>query len=548
MLETLREFALEQLEAADETQVVQLRHAVYALQLAETAEPHLQSPEQMAWLQRLEGEHGNLRTALVWCLSEPEPLTSISVSRDARNDHGRLTVELSALSQVEIGLRLTVALGTFWQVRGYWTEGRAWLALALEQSFQGAPTLRAMGLARASQIVRNQGAYDQAYELAKQSLLLAQEHDYQRSIPVALYTLGRVARARGNDVEADRLFRESLAIARRFGDRSQMGAALVALGERLRIQGDMVQADELLGEALRIGREGDPRISVQALSSLANVANAQHDRRLARELFQESLALARELGYKTYVAQILNGLGETARIEQDYAQAAAHYRDSLQLAQELGDKANVNVALLNLGHVVLHQHSATQAAAHFAASVALAQELGIKRFLADGLTGLGAVAVVQEQPQQAARLLSAAMALREAMGYQLDAADRFEHHHYLAKVHTQLDPAIFEAAWADGQALSLESAIAEAEAVAHAAQLVTDLQPSIPEPQHPAGLTEREVEVLHLVAQGLTNPQIAEQLIISPRTVHAHLRAIYGKLEVSTRSAATRFAIEHGLA
>ena len=64
---------------------------------------------------------------------------------------------------------------------------------------------------------------------------------------------------------------------------------------------------------------------------------------------------------------------------------------------------------------------------------------------------------------------------------------------------------------------------------------------------YPDGLTTREVEVLRLVALGLTNPQIAEQLVISPSTVNTHLKSIYGKLQVTSRSAATRYAIEHNL-
>jgi DNA-binding NarL/FixJ family response regulator len=74
----------------------------------------------------------------------------------------------------------------------------------------------------------------------------------------------------------------------------------------------------------------------------------------------------------------------------------------------------------------------------------------------------------------------------------------------------------------------------------------TSALPSIP--PYPAGLTSREVEVLGLVAQGLTNAQVAERLFLSPRTVHRHLNSIFHKLGVRSRTAATRFAIEHGLA
>jgi DNA-binding CsgD family transcriptional regulator len=204
------------------------------------------------------------------------------------------------------------------------------------------------------------------------------------------------------------------------------------------------------------------------------------------------------------------------------------------------------MVLRNLGHVAPDQHDLALAAAQFAECLTLVQAMGQKDNIAEALAGLGAVAA-HELLQQAVRLLGAAAALRETIGYQFDTVDQAAYDQQVAAVRAQLDPAIFDASWAAGQALSVEQAITEAEAVATAAQAVPDPQPPPPDAQYTAGLTAREVEVLGLVAQGLTTPQIADQLIISPRTVHAHLRAIYGKLDVTTRSAATRYAVEHGL-
>jgi DNA-binding CsgD family transcriptional regulator len=286
---------------------------------------------------------------------------------------------------------------------------------------------------------------------------------------------------------------------------------------------------------------------VQALSGLGSVLREQGDIQQARALLEEGLALAYDLRYKTYIQVLLNRLGEVARQEQDYLQAIIYYRQSLQLCYELGDKESASVVLHNLGHAELYQHQVAQAAAHFAECLAIGQALGYKRSIADALAALGAVAA-QRQPQAAARLLGATAALRGNIGYQFDSVDQNAYDDHLAVVRAQLDPVTFEAAWAAGQGMGLEEAIAEAEAVAQAAQAAPEPQTPLSAPQHPAGLTEREVEVLRLVAQGLTNLQIAEQLIISPRTVHAHLRAIYGKIEVTTRSAATRFALEHNLA
>jgi predicted ATPase/DNA-binding NarL/FixJ family response regulator len=522
MLETIREFALEQLEASSEAEALRQQHAIYYLQFAETAEPHLQGPNQVAWLRRLEAEHDNLRAALAW---------SQTPACDA-----------------ELALRLAVALYQFWQVRGYWSEGRAWLAPAVERNPHAAPALAAPALARASRLARDQDDYAQATLLAEQCLPLARTANHTDSTILALDTLGGIATVQGNFVQATQRYKEALALARQIDDQRLIGETLGPLGRLARIQGDLGRAEAYYNEALRIGRKVDnARIVVRALWGLGSVARDQGEYRRASALFAEGLALARSLGFKTLIAQILNGLGEAARLEQDYAQAAEHYRESLQLFHELGDKGNLSAVLHNLGHVALHRRQVAQAAAHFAESLAIAQAVEDKRLVGYALVGLGVVAAAQEQPRVAVHLLSATAAQREAIGYQLDAADQSEYDHYLTTARTQLDSAVFDVAWAEGQALALEQAIAEAVELAHTAQATPDHRPQTPLGERLGDLTEREREVLRLLAQGLTNPQIAEQLIISPRTVHAHLRAIYGKLEVSSRSAATRFAVEHGL-
>jgi DNA-binding NarL/FixJ family response regulator len=106
-----------------------------------------------------------------------------------------------------------------------------------------------------------------------------------------------------------------------------------------------------------------------------------------------------------------------------------------------------------------------------------------------------------------------------------------------------LDESTWTAAWEEGRAMSMETAI---ECALSEEEPSTTTSPSTHE--HPAGLTSREVEVLGLVAAGMTNAQVAQRLFLSPRTVQRHLNSIYHKLGVSSRTAATRFALEHGLA
>jgi DNA-binding NarL/FixJ family response regulator len=153
------------------------------------------------------------------------------------------------------------------------------------------------------------------------------------------------------------------------------------------------------------------------------------------------------------------------------------------------------------------------------------------------------LALLLQQPMCAVSLLGAVEKLRSNMGGNWPVFIRSQIERNMATLRTQLGEVAFTAAWAEGQTLQPE------QLPAYFPTLPTPptAPPSRANNSYPAGLSEREVEVLRLLAQGLTNAQIAEKLIVSPYTVNAHLRTIYGKLEVTTRAAATRFAIEQKL-
>ena len=260
----------------------------------------------------------------------------------------------------------------------------------------------------------------------------------------------------------------------------------------------------------------------------------------------------RELGQKQDISSALNGLGDVARLQGDYARAAVLYRESLALRRELADKRGSAIGLVNLGTTALAQEDTEQAARLYRESLELNWRIQYMPGIAYCLFGFAGISALQRLPERAARLAGAAAALYDAIGLSLPEdehdlrGDRIE-----ANVRDQLDETTFAAAWAAGHAMPLEQAIAEAleplpEVTPPTAPPVRP-QPTTPTGAYPAGLTAREVEVLRLIAQGLTDAQVAERLIVSAHTVHAHLRAIYGKLEVTSRAAATRFAVEHHL-
>jgi DNA-binding NarL/FixJ family response regulator len=192
------------------------------------------------------------------------------------------------------------------------------------------------------------------------------------------------------------------------------------------------------------------------------------------------------------------------------------------------------------------------AAAHarYEEGLAVATEVQARGFLAYCLVGLGEVAAAEEQDAWAVILWGAAETLYETIGVSLPPVERTAYERLMAAARARLGEEAFAAARAQGRAMTPEQALAAREPQAIPGErvpLVPPRPPASPAPSYPAGLSTREVEVLRLVAQGLSNAQIAEQLVISPYTVNAHMRSIYNKLEVNSRIAVVQFATKHHL-
>jgi len=434
MLETIREYALERLADSGEATVVRRRHANFFVALAEKAEPKLNGAEQMIWLNRLEMEHDNLRAALRWALEREGACPEPAEGADA-----------------ELGLKLAAALGSFWFMRGHWTEARRWLERALEKRGDASAPVRAKGLWMAGLWQEDS---ERAKPLLQESLALYRQLEDKRGIARALSGLGHVA----DDLEqATALHEQSLALFQELGDKWDLSNVLSSLGGDAWKQGDYGRAATLFEQSLILARETGNKWDIAArLRMLGNLALEQMDYKRAAALFEESLTLARELSNKEGIAGLLNSLGEMARLQGDYERAAALYDESLSLRRELGTRIGVAMMLHNLGYVALRQGDRRQAAAFFEESLIRYRELKDKNGIAFCLAGLAGLAGAEGQPERAARLLGAAEALLEATGARLIAADRAEYDHNVTAVRAQLDEAAFAAARAEGRAMATD--------------------------------------------------------------------------------------------
>lgn len=225
-------------------------------------------------------------------------------------------------------------------------------------------------------------------------------------------------------------------------------------------QGDFAAARQLFEEGLAIYRELGKTGGIAELARhLGAVMFRQHDFTAARRLWEESLVLYRGLGDKFGAARSLNSLGELARSEGDYTRAGVLYEQSLALYQELGGKRGIATVLHNLAYVALNQSKHQEATRLLEKSLALVREWGDKGSIAWRLVGLAAVAGVTGHPERAARLFGAADALVGATRSIMDPVDRVDYDRNVAIVRTQLDEGRFASAWAEGRAMALEQTI-----------------------------------------------------------------------------------------
>jgi len=528
MLETIREYGLEALAVGGEMEAIRQAHAEYYLRLSEKAEPELGGAQQAVWLERLEQEHDNLRVALRWSLERGE------------EGHGS-----------EIALRLAGALWRFWEVRGHWSEGRTFLEQALAVSKGIAVPVQVKSLKAAAHLAFVQSDIDRAEALYEECLAHCRELGDTAGIALSLRLLGIIAWRRHNFGLAISLTEESLALCREVGDKEGIALSLNNLAEEVAFEGEYARAISLTEEGLALLRAlGDRAWIALLLACLAVLLIvSQGDQATGRALLEESLALCKEVGFKDGIARALGLLAQVVLLQGDAIKARSLLEESMVLGREIGASETAWM-LIVLGRIASIEGDRAAAKALYEESLTFAWEIDLEELLPPYLEGLADMVATRGDPAWAARLWGLAEAQREAMGVPISPIERASYEYSVTAARAQLGEKAFTKALAEGRSMTPEQVLAGQR---HAIMPVpipaipSSTPPAKPVITYPGGLTAREVEVLRLLARGLTDAQIAEQLVIAPRTVNNHLTSIYSKIQVSSRSAATRYAIEHQL-
>src|SRR5258708_6914664 len=529
MLETIREYGLEALDASGEMASTRRAHARYYLRLAEDAEVESGGPRQGVWLDRLEREYENLRAALSWSLEQAGNEEAAEVARS-----------------METALQLGGALGRFWVVHGHLSEGRTYLERALAAHEGTEPSVQAKALIYAAELDFIQSDYDRAEPLFQESLALYRELEDQHGIAFALSMLGSVTWTKGNMATARTLTEEALAISRQVDDLERAANSLFILGLVSSSLGGYSRACALYEESVAIHRAlGNKRGIAHALSQLAQVLLvSQSDQARVSPVLEECLALSREVGFKEGIAAYYCVWGQLACSQGDLVTARSSAEKSVALYREIGHQHGTANALGVLGRVCVLEGDDATAQELYEQSLAISCELQEKWVAAVFLVALGEVVAAQQKLAWAAQLWGAAEAIRDATGVPIPLLARAEYERSVSSARVHLGEKAFTAAWGQGRSMTPKQALAAKGLKPIPTAPATVTTP----PTYPAGLTAREVEVLRLLAGGMTDLQIAEKLVLSPRTVHAHISSIYSKLGITSRSAATRYAIEHQLA
>ena len=351
MLETIREYAREKLEASGEDGLTRRAHAAYCLVLAEEEATEQGGADRPEWRELLALEHDNLRAGLEWLIETGD---------------------------AEWGLRLGAALFRFWEAREYLAEGRDRLGKLLKIPGAAAPTkCRERVLFAAGALAAEQGDFISGDALIGESLDIARQLGDKQGAAVSVNALAVLARDQSDIARAHSLFEESLALWRELGDLKAVARSLSNLANVVAFQGDYARARSLYAESLSIFRGLRDRTGVAwSLNNQGDVARDQGDFVAARALYEQGLAIFCELGDCWGTAGTLADLGTLAREQRDCAKAHSLYRESLKIFQQLEHKRGIARLLECFARSAAAQQQAERSLRLAGAAAALRKNIG----------------------------------------------------------------------------------------------------------------------------------------------------------------------------
>jgi predicted ATPase/class 3 adenylate cyclase len=421
MLQTLREFGLEQLARCEELEATRQAHAEYYLRLAEEAQPSLQATEQGRWMARLEQEHENLRAALGWLVAQAR----------GGSEHSR--------QQAERALRLCSALLGFWSIRGYSREGQTFLEQALTLSESVSVPVRVKAFYTAANLAFHLDDAERAEQLGSQSLHLFRKLGDNVGTADALFLLGLSSWGRGKYPLARSQFEEAASIYQEMGEHWKRGRCLTQLARISTVHGAYKQARGLLEQSLLLYRSlGDTERLGWVLYLQARLLFLSgHAMAAAISLTEQSLTMLQEIDNPWERAYPLVLLGQISLQQDGRAQARDLFEESRSSFKEVGDQAGMAEALIGLASVATMQGDFVVARDLYQECFLILQRTHYQELIPPCLEGLATVAVAQGELVWAAQLWGAAEAQREALGTPIPPVFRLAYERAVASARTR---------------------------------------------------------------------------------------------------------------
>ena len=579
LLESVRQFAQDRLREAGEEESLASRHAAWCITHLEGAGALVCSTEECRCSRHFGWERDNVRAALAWAVTAGQAQVALRLATGqvplwwSQTSYGEalgwLQRGLQAEGEVPTSLRLE-ALSHAGVMATMLGDLDAAIALLQEQlNLSTGPSeqtrrARALGQLGFLTVLRDPCTglepLDESVALARNTgddaclaLTLASrararmfQHDragarldFSESLRVAWATgngpgtanalvgLGWEALASHDHQRAESRLMEGLELGRESGEGNAVTLALSWLGELARLGGDYVRSRELLEEAL--ARAGDMRAPyplVLALAGLGRLDQDLGDPQAAGRRFREALAAARTAGLRPVIAPCLQGLAEVARTLGDSTAAHGLLEEAMDVARRCGDQMALANALAELARMGEDHGEHARAMQLHREALHLRRQADDIAGQADSLEALAGLSIGTGAAETAARLFGAAEALRHSRGLRRSPRHQAGYDSDVSRAHCVLGPDHLATCWAQGLVWSPEEALAGA---------LPDLVAGVGPEEGWSSLTPAERQVVDLVAQGLTTPEVAERLFLSPRTVQSHLRRIFPKLGVASR-------------
>ncbi|MBA2678131.1 MAG: hypothetical protein H0U76_07040 [Ktedonobacteraceae bacterium] len=528
MLETIRDFGLECLQKHSEVDQVQQAHARYFLFWAKDSRKAMFGSEQGLLIKRYLQEQWNWRAAMHVLLKQQDK---------------------------EAALRLAGGLSIFWMIWGYsfdqvyLIEGKNFLEQSLFNSDKSLTTARAWALSLYGAILAMLYDLERSEVACREGLALARKVGDVQYIIGCLWMLSLPLLVRNDFKVARGVVEEAVSLARGLRDDCTdwgivwlLGYSLHRAGYVALWQGRYAVAREMLAEMITLGNQkGERFFTLWSTLFLGEVDFFEGKDEEARERIELLMSMYKSLNIKTQVAEALRFLGLLALRRGDIEEAHAQLSESLHIHKEVRDEQGIAWSGIWLAKVEHARQNLESARLLLQDGLSRSLKSSGKLYTVMGLEELGGVVGEQGELTWAAQLFGAAETLREVIGTPMPPVERPEHEKQIATVHMALGEAGWSKAWMRGCSMTPEQVLAAQEVASAPASSLQGAATSVPR------LTRRELEVLHYIAEDLTNAQIATKLRLSTVTISSYLRSIYKKLGVSSRTAALRFALDHHL-